>query len=75
MAMELVQVRLPKKLIDAIEGYVDGEFYASRSDIIRDALRKFMLDKVIGSIPNTGDSVEEVRKIRRELSKKERNLK
>ncbi len=75
MAMELVQVRLPKKLVEAIEQHIDGKFYASRSDIIRDALRKFMLDKVIGIIPDTGDSVEEVRRIRRELSKKERGIK
>jgi hypothetical protein len=75
MAMELVQVRLPKKLVEAIEQNIDGKFYASRSDIIRDALRKFMLDKVIGIIPDTGDSVEEVRRIRRELSKKERSVK
>jgi len=30
---------------------------------------RFDFDKVIGSIPNSGDSVEEVREIRKKLSK------
>jgi len=32
-------------------------------------VRKLALHKMIGSIPNTGDSVKEIRKIRRKLSK------
>lgn len=68
--MAVAQVRLPKRILEQIDGFVETGVYASRSDVIRDAVRRLALNKQIGSIPNTGDSVEEVRKIRKILSKK-----
>lgn len=70
--MPVTQVRLPRKLLKHMDKLVDKGLYATRSDVIRDAIRKqflYDLQKQIGSIPNTGDSVEEVREIRRKLSK------
>ncbi|MBI4981273.1 ribbon-helix-helix protein, CopG family [Candidatus Woesearchaeota archaeon] len=72
--MEVVQVRLPDGLIGEVDRLVDGGFYTSRSDVIRDALRKLILEKQIGSIPNTGDSVKEIREIRKKLSKEKIDL-
>ncbi len=74
MVMELMQVRLPGKLIQEVNGFVKKGYYATKSDVIRDAIRKLILEKQIGSIPNTGDSVKEIRKIRKELSKKDINI-
>jgi hypothetical protein len=74
MAMELIQVRLPKGLIEQVDEIVRSRNYASKSDVIRDALRRFVLDSMVGIIPNTGDSVKEVRAIRRMLSKMDPDL-
>ena len=40
--MELVQVRLPKSMIKEIESQLKESYYASKSDLIRDALRQFL---------------------------------
>ena len=37
-------------------------------------VRKLVLDKMIGILPNTGDSVNEIREIRRKLSKEKFDL-
>ncbi len=66
--MDLIQVRLPEKLIAEIDSLVNKGLYASKSDVIRDAIRRLILHKQIGSIPNTGDSVKEIREIRKKLS-------
>jgi Arc/MetJ-type ribon-helix-helix transcriptional regulator len=72
--MEVAQVRLPKKLIEQVDFLVEEGFYASRSDALRDAVRKMDIKSMIGTIPNTGDSVKEVREIRKKLSKEKFNL-
>jgi len=72
--MTVTQVRLPNGLIKEVDIMVDQGLYSSKSDVIRDAIRKLVLEKQIGSIPNTGNSVKEVRKIRKNLSKEKINL-
>ncbi len=72
--MAVTQVRLPGGLIIEIDKLVDKGFYTNKSDVIRDAIRKLVLEKQIGSIPDTGDSVKEVREIRKKLSKERFNL-
>ena len=72
--MAVTQVRLPEGLITEIDKLVDKGFYTNKSDVIRDAIRKLVLEKQIGSIPDTGDSVREVREIRKKLSKEKFNL-
>ena len=71
MTMELTQVRLPEKLVQELDRFVKQGYYASKSDLIRDAIRRLLLERHIGSIPNTGDSVQEVRAIRKKLSKED----
>ncbi|MBU3942338.1 MAG: ribbon-helix-helix domain-containing protein [Nanoarchaeota archaeon] len=74
MEMAVTQVRLPEGLITEIGKLVDKGFYTNKSDVIRDAIRKLVLEKQIGSIPNTGDSVKEIRKIRKKLLREKFNL-
>ncbi len=74
MPMELTQVRLPEKLVQELDRFVKQGYYASKSDLIRDAIRRLLLERQIGSIPNTGDSVKEVRAIRNKLSKEELDI-
>ena len=69
MTMAVAQVRLPEGLMEEVDKLVAKGIYTSKSDVIRDALRKLILKKQVGSIPNTGDSVKEIREIRKRLSK------
>ena len=75
MTMSVTQVRLPKGLIKEVNMLVKQGFYTNKSDVIRDALRKLVLDKMVGIIPDTGDSVKEIREIRKKLSKKVKSYK
>ena len=67
--MTVAQVRLPKGLINEVNKLVVKGIYANKSDVIRDAVRKLVLEKQVGSIPDTGNSVREIREIRKKLSK------
>ena len=73
--MELMQVRLPEKLIQEVNNFVKKGIYSTKSDVIRDAIRRLTLEKMIGILPNTGDSVKEVREIRKKLSKEKFDFK
>lgn len=75
MTMSVAQVRLPDGLLEQIDSLVEKKLYANKSDVIRDAVRKLLLEKQVGSIPDSGDSVKEVRKIRKKLSRQKANLK
>ncbi len=73
MVMETMQIRMNHGLIKRMDELVKEGIYANRSDVIRDAVRRFVIEKdirsMVGIIPNTGDSVKEVREIRKKLSK------
>jgi Arc/MetJ-type ribon-helix-helix transcriptional regulator len=72
MVMDTLQVRLGHEMVKRIDETIKAGLYENRADFIRDAVRRFLwlreLDKMVGSIPNTGDSVKEIRKIRKKLS-------
>lgn len=69
MVMDTIQIRLSHGLVERVDGLVGTGFYSNRSDAIRDAVRRLILDKQVGSIPNAGDSVKEIRAIRKKMSK------
>jgi len=75
MVMDTVQVRLSHGLIDSMDSLVDTGIYSSRSDVVRDAVRRLVLDKLVGIIPNTGDSVKEMKEIKKKLSKEIKSFK
>ena len=80
MTMSITQVRLPIGLIKEVDKLVDKGLYTNKSDVMRDALRKLinekqLVEKQIGTIPNTGDSVKEIREIRNKLSKEIKSYK
>ena len=74
MVMDTLQIRMNSGLIERIDNLVKYGIYANRSDAIRDAVRRLVLDKMIGIIPNTGNSVKEIKKIRNKLSKERFDL-
>ena len=75
MTMQMTQVRLTKVLIEKIDSLVQKGYYPNKSDAIRDAVRRLVWEKEIGTLPNTGDSVQEIREIRNKLSKEKFDLK
>ena len=66
--MDTLQIRMNKELLKRIDALVKTGVYSNRSDIIRDAVRRFIWEKEAGSISNKGNSVGEIRKIREKLS-------
>lgn len=74
MNMELTQVRLPSKLVAELDRFVKQGYYASKSDLIRDAIRRLLLERQVGSIPNKGDAVRQVRAVREKLSKEDLDI-
>jgi Arc/MetJ-type ribon-helix-helix transcriptional regulator len=74
MEMTVTQVRLPKGLLKEMNKLVSKGLYINKSDVVRDAIRRLILENQVGSIKNTGNSVKEIRKIRKKLSKEKFNL-
>lgn len=74
MVMDTLQIRMNSGLISRIDSLVNMGIYSNRADVIRDAVRRFVWEKEVGSISKKGDSVKEVRKIREILSKQPVNL-
>lgn len=75
MVMDTLQIRMNRQLVKIIDSLVRTGIYANRADVIRDAVRRFVWEKEVGSMPYKGNSVEMVRKVREKLSKKNIDLK
>jgi hypothetical protein len=73
--MTVTQVRMPDGLMKEVDKLVNKGLYANKSDAVRDAVRKMIMEKYVGIIPDTGDSVKEIREIRKILSKQKHSLK
>ena len=74
MVMDTIQVRLSHGLVGKIDELVETGIYSSRSDVLRDALRRLILDKLISILQDKGDSVKEVKELRKRLSKEKFDL-
>ena len=74
MVMDTLQIRMNPALLKRVDTLVKSGIYSNRSDVIRDAVRRFVWEKEAGSINHKGNSVEEVRKIREKLSKENSDL-
>lgn len=74
MAMDTLQIRMNKEMVKIIDSFVKSGLYSNRADVIRDAVRRFALDSLVGIVQNKGDSVKQVREIRKKLSKEKFDL-
>ena len=72
--MDTIQVRLSHGLVEKMDDLVQTGIYSSRSDVLRDAVRRLVLDKLVGILPNTGDSVKEIKELRKKVSKEKFDL-
>ena len=69
MVMDTMQIRITPDIIKRLDKLVKTGLYANRSDVVRDAVRRFIWATEVGTIKSIGDSVELVRKARKDLSK------
>lgn len=69
MAMEQVQVRISKGIIERVDSLVEAGIYETRSDAIRDGVRKLVVGDLVGIIPDKGDTIKDLRALRKKLSK------
>ncbi len=75
MVMQTIQIRLSDGLVKGIDSFVESGFYANRADVIRDAVRKMLFQKMAGIMPPSKETGEQIiRKAREELSKQPFNL-
>ena len=74
MVMDTFQIRMNSVLVKRIDSLVKTGIYTNRADVIRDAVRRFVWEKEIGSISNKGNAVKQIRKIRKQLSEQKFNL-
>ena len=74
MVMDTLQIRMNKELLKRVDTLVKSGIYSNRSDVIRDAVRRFVWEKEVGSINNTEESTGQVRNIRKKLSENNINL-
>lgn len=70
MVMDTLQIRMNKELLKRIDSLVKMGIYSNRADVIRDAVRRFVWEKEVGTVRPFGNSVELVRKARKVLSGK-----
>lgn len=71
MVMETLQIRLSKGLLKEVDGLVKTEIYANRSDAIRDAVRRLVLDRA-DFVPHDEHSVH--KKLDREMKIERTNM-
>ena len=64
-----------RQLVKLVDSLVKTGIYANRADVIRDAVRRFVWEKEVGSISRKGKSLEITRKAREKLSRGKINLK
>ena len=74
MVMDTIQVRLGHGLVRKIDELFDTGVYSSRSDVLRDAVRRLVLDKLVGIISDEEDSAQQIKKLRKKLSKEKFDL-
>ena len=74
MVMDTLQIRINKGLLHRIDSLVKAKIYSNRADVIRDAVRRFVWEKEVGSISPKGKSTEQVRKAREKLSREKIEL-
>ena len=74
MEMSMTPVRLPKVLVEQINILVEKGVYLNKSDAIRDAIRRLVLNDMVGIIPQTKNSIKKIKNVRKKLSKGKINL-
>jgi Arc/MetJ-type ribon-helix-helix transcriptional regulator len=62
MVMGTIQIRITPGLVQSIDSLVKGGLYSSRSDVIRDAVRRLAVERMVGIAKGPGPDIREIRK-------------
>jgi len=73
MVMSTLQIRLSSGLIDLVDVLVESGIYANRSDVVRDAVRRLVLERMMGLI--MAKKVNNFDELKEKLSEGIKNLK
>lgn len=50
--MESIQIRIPKRILAEIDDLIEKKIFSSRSEIVREALRRYILEfRIFGTYP------------------------
>ena len=71
MVMSTIQVRMSNGILEKIDKLVEENIYESRSEAIRDAVRRFVWNNEVGTVAYKGNAVDQVRKARTQLATKD----
>jgi Arc/MetJ-type ribon-helix-helix transcriptional regulator len=63
MVMETVQIRLTKKLVEKLKGLVKEGFYPNKSEAVRDAVRRLIIEHELGELGEELNEGKELDKI------------
>ncbi len=74
MTMDTMQIRMGQGLIQRVDVLVKTGIYSNRSDVIRDAVRKLVLNELVGIISDKKNSIKQIRNARKKLSKEKFDL-
>jgi Arc/MetJ-type ribon-helix-helix transcriptional regulator len=66
MVMDTMQIRISRGLVERIDGLVETGMYSNRSDVIRDAVRRLVVNSMVGIAKGTS---ADMRTLRSKLSK------
>lgn len=50
MVMQTIQIRLTDKLVEKLDDFVKEGFYPNRSEAVRDAVRKLIIEHELGEL-------------------------
>jgi Arc/MetJ-type ribon-helix-helix transcriptional regulator len=74
MSSSVIQVRLPDRLIEQVEHQVEKGYFSTKSDLVREAIRRLVIEQQIGTVPAEKESVREVRAIRKNISSQTKDM-
>jgi Arc/MetJ-type ribon-helix-helix transcriptional regulator len=74
MVMDTFQVRMNKGPLKRMDALVKTGVYSNRGELVRDAVRRFVWEREVGSIGKKGDSVKVIRNAREKISKEKLDL-
>lgn len=57
MVMETIQIRLTKRLVEELDKMIKEGFYPNKSEAVRDAVRRLILEQELGEL---GEELEEM---------------
>tara|TARA_Y100000310_G_scaffold266530_1_gene278063 strand:- start:688 stop:915 length:228 start_codon:yes stop_codon:yes gene_type:complete len=69
MVMETIQIRLTTKLVEKLGELVKQGYYPNKSEAVRDAVRRLILEQELGELGEELESAEVKKQVAEKVSK------